>query len=310
MALITLSTFGLAVDDGETEKFSRDNSSKEQVIVCVGHDYALIADGIHGGPNKINTGDYIGGYALPIRGISAELYNGRAASGGNKGLCKVTFTLGLSDGEVSAGGGAAPVLTVYEVDAKTQEMDVRLHPRYNGASMGYASALTGSMTDALGTITLVSLGAEPTRWHPTWSAWQALAKLSHAQTASYAVTRADCIEALLDLDRAAVGWALTKVPAGDLAFIKDFLSHWFRGVRQFIDAVPVLRKTTVTYTAASAESIGTIGTPSGFPSAATTGWEFLKIADRTSRSGRTGRWTRNEEWEGSKKWLTTLYKSS
>lgn len=309
MATITLSNFGLTIDDGETEKFSRDNVNKEQTIVATGSDYATIADAIHGGTGKINTGDYIGGYALPIRNITAELYNGRASAGSNCALCRVTFNLAYVDGEVST-GGAPSVVTIYDVDASKQTLDLRQHPRYNGASTGYASPLTGSMTDALGTVTFASIGAEPERYAPTWQAWQALSKLSYAQTASYAVTRADCIEALLNLDRASVGWALAKIPSADVAFIKDFMAHWFRGVRQYVDSVPILRKTTLTYTAASADSIGIVGTPTGFPSGVTSGWEFLKVADRTSRSGRSGKWQRNEEWEGATKWLLTIYKAA
>lgn len=309
MATITLSNFGLTIDDGETEKFSRDNVNKEQTIVATGSDYATIADAIHGGTSKINTGDYIGGYALPIRNITAELYNGRASAGSNCALCRVTFNLAYVDGETSE-GGAQPVVTIYDVDAAKQTLDLRQHPRYNGSSTGYASPLTGGMTTAIATIALASIGAEPEKYHPTWQVWSALARISYAQTAGYAVTRGDYIEALLDLDRSAVGWALAKTPSADVAFVKDFMEHWFRGVRQYIDAVPVLRKTTLSYSAASADDIGMIGTPSGFPSAATGGWEFIKVGDRTSRSGRSGKWQRNEEWDGARKWLTTIYKSS
>lgn len=84
---------------------------------------------------------------------------------------------------------------------------------------------------------------------------------------------------------------------------KKFAQYLSIGVDSYDDYAPVARKST-TYAGGPppTSDAGAKETPTGFPNLPT-GWEWVKTADRSLRSGSQTRWVRTEEWTGAKKVL-------
>ncbi len=76
-----------------------------------------------------------------------------------------------------------------------------------------------------------------------------------------------------------------------------------RGVESFLDFAPVVRKSSRYLGSAAPDSVDT-GQKTDAPTYAPTGYEWLKTADRVSKSGSRGiEWIRQEEWTGARKVL-------
>jgi hypothetical protein len=78
---------------------------------------------------------------------------------------------------------------------------------------------------------------------------------------------------------------------------QDFVSKLEKGQDSYLIYIPVLRKTSTTYTPPSTSTCGKRETPPGFP-AVPSGYTFLKTADRGQRTGQNRKWERQEEWTG------------
>ena len=84
---------------------------------------------------------------------------------------------------------------------------------------------------------------------------------------------------------------------------KGFAVLRLKGVEAFLDFSPVVRKTTK-YRGSVAPSAADTGQKVTAPAYAPTGYEWLKTADRVSKTGtKSLEWTRQEEWTGQRKWL-------
>lgn len=84
---------------------------------------------------------------------------------------------------------------------------------------------------------------------------------------------------------------------------RRFAAYVARGVDSYDDYAPVARKSR-TYAGGPppTSTAGEKETPTGFPNLPS-GWEWVKTADRSLRSGGQTRWVRTEEWTGAKKVL-------
>lgn len=76
-----------------------------------------------------------------------------------------------------------------------------------------------------------------------------------------------------------------------------------RGVESFLDFAPVVRRNS-RYIGSAAPDSSDAGQKTTAPSYAPSGYEWLKTADRVSKSGARGvEWIRQEEWTGARKVL-------
>jgi len=84
---------------------------------------------------------------------------------------------------------------------------------------------------------------------------------------------------------------------------KGFAVLRLLGVESFLDFAPVVRKTSK-YRGSTAPSSADAGQKVTAPTYAPSGYEWLKTADRVSKTGsRSNEWTRQEEWTGARKVL-------
>lgn len=98
---------------------------------------------------------------------------------------------------------------------------------------------------------------------------------------------------------------LSNLNSKQIVYCKFLLA----GVETYTDFAPVARKSTTyvggppaTSDAGSLEGGPTPTDPSGFPNLPS-GWQWLKSADRSLRSGGQTRWVQTEEWTGAQKVL-------
>lgn len=84
---------------------------------------------------------------------------------------------------------------------------------------------------------------------------------------------------------------------------KGFAVLRLLGVESFLDFAPVVRKTSK-YRGNAAPSSADAGQKVAEPTYAPEGYEWLKTADRVSKTGtKSNEWTRQEEWTGARKVL-------
>jgi hypothetical protein len=92
-----------------------------------------------------------------------------------------------------------------------------------------------------------------------------------------------------------------REPEGGLylsANAQVYVDKRLKGVDSWVEYMPVCRKTSLTVAQPSESAAGFINDPDGFGSGLPSGFEWLKTADRSSRTGKHGKWERSEEWTG------------
>ena len=101
-----------------------------------------------------------------------------------------------------------------------------------------------------------------------------------------------------------------RTPAGGTALTANaqaYAEKILDGVDSWVQYVPVCRKTSLTVEKPSESAAGFKNTPDGFGSALPEDFEWLKTADRSTRTGKHGKWEQTEEWTGAESIDTDLY---
>ena len=145
---------------------------------------------------------------------------------------------------------------------------------------------------------------KPLRQHPefisfTAADWQAVnawdVETNHA-------LRSDFKYYLRDKDGQTVGSVVTLTGTTSTGQ-KAYAYLRLRGTESFLDFAPVVRKNS-RYLGSSAPSAADAGQKVSAPTYAPEGYEWLKTADRVSKTGARGtEWIRQEEWTGARKVL-------
>lgn len=145
---------------------------------------------------------------------------------------------------------------------------------------------------------------KPLRQHPGFinfaaADWQAVnawdAETDHALRSNFQYY-------LRDKDGLAVGSVVT-LTGTTATGQKAYAYLRLRGVESFLDFAPVVRRNS-RYLGSSAPSAADAGQKTTAPAYAPDGYEWLKTADRVSKSGARGiEWIRQEEWTGARKVL-------
>lgn len=79
-----------------------------------------------------------------------------------------------------------------------------------------------------------------------------------------------------------------------------------KGVESYMVFGPVVRKSSTQNLPATTNSCGQKGEPDATVPHPT-GYQWLKTADRCTRSGRNGNWQRDQEWTGADEWSDDIY---
>lgn len=121
--------------------------------------------------------------------------------------------------------------------------------------------------------------------------------------------------ALLPADLDAVEEWRNKTSAADRATAfaalsanaKNLATKIQRGQESYLVPAPIARKTSPSWKPANPGATGKTGTPTGFGSALPSGYKWLKVTDRATRTGNSGRWERVEEWQAADDWDVQIY---
>ena len=94
------------------------------------------------------------------------------------------------------------------------------------------------------------------------------------------------------------------------ATFKKLAQKKMRGVTSYLVPAPVARITTLTLSVSAASPCGSVSNSvPDFPDLPT-GYKWLSTADRSTRTGRWGKWQQVQEWTGADNWDSDIYSSS
>lgn len=86
-----------------------------------------------------------------------------------------------------------------------------------------------------------------------------------------------------------------------------YVEKRLNGVESFLSYYPVCRLKIYTTDPLPEGPCGYLEDPPDFPTDLVDSYAWLKTADRCSRTGRSGKWERQQEWTGADEWDTDLY---